>query len=156
MCVFYCLPVPASRHSAFEAAYSWESVERLILGRVVVDWHLISLFKCGCYPYAGDHTWLTAPALCVSSVFLPNLQFAFCWLPLQWKDVEIVFLPTESLGWNKNTYRAAEALGLISYNPKVALGGSSGGFSERWKGEFQCCTQGFCFLLPMWQLWRCS
>lgn len=37
VCVFYCLPVPASRHSAFEAEYSWESVERFILERVVVD-----------------------------------------------------------------------------------------------------------------------
>lgn len=95
--VFYSLPVPASRHLAFEAAYSWELVERLILGRVAVDWHLISLFECDCYPYAGDHTWLTTPALCASSVFLPDLQLTFCWLSLQWKEVEIVFLLTESL-----------------------------------------------------------
>lgn len=73
VCIFYCLPVPASRHSAFEAGCSWESVERFILERVVADWHLISLFKCDCYPYAGDHMWLTTPALCASSVFLPNV-----------------------------------------------------------------------------------
>lgn len=97
-CVFYCLPIPATRHLAFKAAFSWESVERWILHRVVVDWHLISLFKCDCYPYAGEHTWLTTPALCASSVFLPSLQFTFYCLSLQWKEVEVVFLPTKCLG----------------------------------------------------------
>lgn len=91
VCIFYCLPAPVSRHSAFEAGYSWESVERFILERVWVDWHLISLFKCDCYPYAGDHMWLTTPALCASSVFLPNLQFTFWWPTSPWKEVEIVF-----------------------------------------------------------------
>lgn len=37
VCIFYRLPAPVSRHSAFEAGYSWESVERFILERVLVD-----------------------------------------------------------------------------------------------------------------------
>lgn len=92
VCIFYCLPVAASRHSAFEAGYASESVERFILERVVVDWHLTSLLECDCYPYAEDHMWLTAPALCASLGFLPNLQLGtFWWLSSPWKEVEIVF-----------------------------------------------------------------
>lgn len=98
VCVFYCLPVPASRHSAFEAEYSWESVERFILERGVVDWHSISLFKRDCYPYAGDHMWLTAPALCFLSFSAQPPVHIFVVIFTMGRGRNCVPFRTESLG----------------------------------------------------------
>lgn len=146
--MFSCLPVPASRHSAFEAGFSRESAERFILGRVAVDWHSISLFEWDCSPSAAYHMWLTTPSLCSSSIFLPAFSSFLSGYLHHEKRQKL------EAQMKRKMLRAEEALGLVSYSPQSLLTSNSGSFQKAKKGNL-CCTQPFCFLLLLWRPWKC-
>lgn len=152
--MFSCLPVPASRRSAFEAGFSWESAE-IHFGKgssgLTFDFLIwVGLFSICCIPHVTYNS--------ISLLFLnfsTSLHFIFKWLSSPWKEAEILSHSfTLEAQMKRKMLRAEEALGLVSYSPQSLLTSNSGSFQKAKKGNL-CCTQPFCFLLLLWRPWKC-